>query len=661
MTRTPQIDGGRRALAGFLYQILGIGGLRASVQASEADGRDELDALVTLVRNGRIEHEGFDQDAVIRSVVRGEKGVSFVQFKHSGIVPPRILYRDEYDDIVAKLAKSEEGAEAQGLSVTGYYLLTNREVRNSSESIFPAVEGGATSPTTKSAKPSRRSNRPSPGVTGSKPPCKISPREEKIRGRLVVQSDLPTDAWLSRLRRLAATLGCVDNEIDDGIAQLVGRVVVDTVAGIPFDVDLSDLFEAFADCRTMRALTAEHRVAKSLDRIGKLADLLHPGRPVRRKLLDELDGKIRERALVVLEGPGGSGKSTALVDWAGRLVESPSPRPGALTSVFPSSDVRPRLITEIVCDWFELPPVHHVRRNDPAELALDRLETAAPGEAHPVLIVGLDGIDEGARLADRLPTIRETLRWFWEEDRNAQKEGRPPRAAVVVTSRRGDLLNTYLDLDIAGYPSDARSPDAIDVGDFNDSELLMAAHQDLGWAYRRIRGTLERLGRLPDYDAEYGMIPPTAEGASECEPPVDLDILESVRHPAMWRALIELGEEVGSRVLDGDPEAGALLASSFTERWFCRKARRRRFDQLSAAEIVAILGSVARASRGRGEVLGYQPDWQAPASSSVDATTASALYHEAISAGYIDEVSKFRWRWRHRLCVDYLLSTASPE
>jgi hypothetical protein len=667
MTSAPRSDGGRSALAGFLYQILGVSGLRASIRSGATEDPSDLDLLVTLVRNGRIEHEAFDQDAVITSLVEGDGGISLVQFKYSGSSPPRVLYQSEFNEIIEKLALSEERAEAQSKHITRYYLLTNRLVNRGSEPVIPETEeGSATSPDHSNNRAARSPNsakslNPTGRGRRSKKTISSNPRVEKIRREIVVNSALTMQLWIDRLSTFAATLGCLEHEINEGIDKLVGRILRDTAGGSDVAIEEAQLREAFTGCRTSQALSADHRNARSLDQLDRLARLLHPRRPVRRSLLDELDREIRQRALVILEGPGGSGKSTALVDWARRIVESPSPKPGALTSVILARDIPAKLITDIVGDWFDIPPVNHVRRTDPIEVTLDRLKTALPKESHPVLIIGLDGVDEGADLAHRLRPIREALRWFWEEDENAFQDGRVPRATLVITTRERSTIDTCLDLDLAGPIPGGRSFHSIQVSKFTSSELLIAAHQDLAWSYRRIHLSLLNTGQLPTHEADYRVLPPPVEGDSRSESPVNLDVLESLRHPAMWHALINLEREVGSRVLDGEPSAVATLAHSFTYEWFCRKARRRRLDRLSAENIVAVLGKVAHASQGKGETFSYQHDWSAHADSLVGANESRALYKEAISAGYIDEVEKLRWRWRHRICVDYLVSSQSPE
>lgn len=129
MSMASQEDGGKAALAGFLYQILGFVGLKASVQCSRDYNKgDGLDVLIRVVRDGRTEHEASGQDVVIRSILEAGEGLTLVQFKYSWRFPPRPVYKAEYTTIVEKLAKSGLQAETDGKLVKGYFLVTNRRV-----------------------------------------------------------------------------------------------------------------------------------------------------------------------------------------------------------------------------------------------------------------------------------------------------------------------------------------------------------------------------------------------------------------------------------------------------------------------------------------------------------------------------------------------------
>ena len=94
-------DGGRWALAGYLYQIVGMLSIPAHVSnlalKSRDSGTDDVDVLIDLDVSGsddaliEAQHEQFGEDALFR---KGDKGV-LVQFKHSSIHPPRKIDRTE--------------------------------------------------------------------------------------------------------------------------------------------------------------------------------------------------------------------------------------------------------------------------------------------------------------------------------------------------------------------------------------------------------------------------------------------------------------------------------------------------------------------------------------------------------------------------------------
>jgi hypothetical protein len=100
-------DGGRNALAGFLYQLVGVLGFRARAIVRPVSTDEELDAVLEIVRNGTVELERLGQDAVIRHLgLRGAGDFILVQFKFSGSLPPRPIYQAEYLEIAKRLESS---------------------------------------------------------------------------------------------------------------------------------------------------------------------------------------------------------------------------------------------------------------------------------------------------------------------------------------------------------------------------------------------------------------------------------------------------------------------------------------------------------------------------------------------------------------------------
>ena len=333
MSMASQEDGGKAALAGFLYQILGFVGLKASVQCSRDYNKgDGLDVLIRVVRDGRTEHEASGQDVVIRSILEAGEGLTLVQFKYSWRFPPRPVYKAEYTTIVEKLAKSGLQAETDGKLVKGYFLVTNRRVPPKSKTgVVHRHKGKAGA---KSKAPSVRKGRFEERLRSAK----SMHEADIVRRSLHVLDDLPSDHWSAKLNEFAARYGCEDREVREGIERLVGQVVIGTVHSGERTIEEADLIEAFTRCRTASALTYNNLQVRSLKTAEDFSTLLYTRHPVRQRILDELSKEVSQRAFVILEGPGGTGKSTALADWVQAAARSSPPKIGALTWVLRERD-----------------------------------------------------------------------------------------------------------------------------------------------------------------------------------------------------------------------------------------------------------------------------------------------------------------------------------
>ncbi len=340
MPETLQSDGGRNALAGFLYQIVGALGLKAVAAAHSAGGEEELDALVSVTKEARLEHEKFGQDVVLSDLL-GDEGLTLVQFKFSPRSPPRPIETGEFEKIVRRLAASEEDAEREGKIVSRYYLITNRQCELKSLPVNGEPVFGTTNPA--HGHPSNRRGKPSKASNAGR-------RAEKIRERLLVIRGVSLTSWLLNLERFARTFGCRDSEIKSGIDKLVGLVHRRTVEVGSVEIERRHLVEAFTEFAGSRPLTHEDLRPFCEKWISRFSGLVvRQGQAVRRSILDDLDREVVQNALVILEGPGGSGKSTALATWARMTQAVPPPKPGVVISVWLASRIRPSLVREEYC------------------------------------------------------------------------------------------------------------------------------------------------------------------------------------------------------------------------------------------------------------------------------------------------------------------------
>jgi hypothetical protein len=609
-------DGGRAALGGFLYQIVAVLGLRALVE-SRSDQAGELTALLEVNGAIRIEHEKFDSDAVIERLDTGGGQISLIQFKYSRQVPPPGIGPAEYNGFVRALSAAATRAQNQGKIVSSNYLITNR---------ICCTDGAS----------------------------KLRRKQDRdVASRLAVALEIQLERWIACLEEFGKSFGRSDQEIATAVYELVGRIMHSTNIGHP-SIDRGDLVKAlagYADAKPIRRDDLETRMQGDLRRVSE--DLWPRGEPIRRRQWDQISRAIFAdwRTFVVLVGLGGSGKSTALVDWLFRQLRSEAPHRPCI-AMNPLKSGHSSWIADIVADWSDLPLGFRDRRQEPTDRVIERIVTANPALERPILVLGLDGLDETTALAAHYDAIRSVLYWFRDEDRVAREEGRRPVASLVVTARRlADIEARFLTHATSGFRA-AWQPPTILFDDFSDDELAEIA-RTCGCAHtERFRPSPK--SRAPDtfatIDDELIRSPTSLDRGHR---PIDPAVLLSLRHPSMWRAFLGLSPTIQGGVLDGEASAVAFLAKTFTD-WFCQKLRSRH-QHLTAENTLEALSQIACQAASSAPPFEVEKHWCAPAQSAgLGVDQARTLFMEAKSAGYIVSEARIRWTWRHPFCPVYL-------
>jgi hypothetical protein len=188
-------------------------------------------------------------------------------------------------------------------------------------------------------------------------------------------------------------------------------------------------------------------------------------------------------------------------------------------------------------------------------------------------------------------------------------------------------------------------PEVISVGDFSDEELMEAARMHSADVFWRIEKALEPgvLRRTQSFGLSEDASLPVGVAAA------DEEIVESLKHPVMWGALLELEGSVQASALQGDPQAVRELSRVFVSR-FCRKALQRgRTAGLDQLKLETVVRAVAVQSANNGRERQLYMDWieAAHGTGFVNHFEAKTLYAEAMSAGLILEDDPQHWRWRH--------------
>lgn len=625
-------DGGHTALAGFLYQIVVGLGVEAMIGCPDPSvNTDEMEAIFEWRGSGQLHHEYLDSDLAVEH--EGEYGLG--QLKYSRQVPPETIGPQALLDIVNAFHRSSLQVSKRGMEVTKYVLITNRLLGPEAEGLLDAALQDRQHPELK------------PGY------------QYAILQQLIFRTASHWSEWESQLIRFARQFGALNHEIADGIDRLIARVFRKTVEQGAAEINREDLVECFTGCRDARPLTPESVAPYSTQPVNNSP--LKPDKAVlRRQLLEETAKATARRALVILYGLGGCGKTIALWQWAHDLTTSSPPDAGAFTAIQLASDVPRNWLAREVSGWGNLAK-NPSRLGEEHECVLERLSLSNPDLARPVLFLGLDGLDEDMT-AEQHGIVKDILNWFWREDKLLRRELRPPQASLVVTCRHAEDLKEkrWLSLTVSGFPYSGELPESLEVTTFSPSELLAAA-RGVGNAelYERIAAALQpkladRLGS-PGDDYE----PITLERYTTFVPVADEHVVEALMHPAMWRALLELLENdpgSQSQILDGEPKAARSLARFFCCR-FCLKAADRGKDfGLDQEDLFHLLHVVAANCQGTEEARYSKAVWEGPfCNAGLAPLEARRLYNEGCSGGLIvKEDNSGSWRWRHRFVADYL-------
>ena len=528
-------EGGLWALAGFLYQILGTGSITAGASSSKpirsGGESDDLDVLITLIGVGegvRSFPERFSEDAVF---VQDDKCV-IVEFKYSANL--RKIGKPDLEKIIKKLDESAQEAKKQGESVTACVIVTNREFTGHAGKLWEAEIAGD--------------------------------RDYKLR-----YSCAQITRFTDILQKFGAEFGLFQREINEGIKKLLGYILTETVYHYRPTITRDHLVESFTDyhlTKPLKTMCLELLWRKDLKKFGDFIRIdqwqdAAVNRAVNRDVFEKLIAATSTRSLVCVYGNGGCGKSFVIWQLLKYSVD-PSYR---CCAVEYAKNLKHDWIANTVHKWRGLPEGIH---QDTPQKAIERLIIANPDSRRPILWLALDGLDEVTASPQQIDLIREILQWFWDLDCEVGSD--TPSAATLIVScrRKEDFEQSWLHLP-HDYPG--AYPVTIQVGDFSDSEIEKAASQSFPELYRRIVST--NGGHLSFLKESSNPIPFDQDLEYTPQNSINQDVWMSLKHPAMWRALLNLDNSARVNAIDGNEQAVYSLADHFVK-WFHSKLLQRR-------------------------------------------------------------------------------------
>jgi len=626
----PSSDGGRLALAGFLYQMMGVHALQATACITTiVEDAEELTVLLRPLRAGAsLLHESMGEDAAIvtKQALDDVDEQIFIQFKYSLKCPPEPIRKGDMKELADRFREAERQVQLHGGRVDRFQVITNRK---------PTL--------------------PANGLWQNPPPDDPS---VGVYGRISVADDVPIEQFERWLYRLAREFGVRDDRIAQGINTLIGSLIARTVGDGAPQVTQESIIAAFTDSPTARKLTRSALREQVSGGIAQFRAKVQLGdHPVRRQLLDAIATQARRRALVVITGEGGGGKSAALWQWADEICRPPPDHGHALLALGTARSIRRGWPTELLCEWGNYSP-GHARFSDREIEVVDRLRIANPDMSHPLLFLGLDGLDEDLRSADQRHNVEDLVRWFVKEDERSRERESPAMTLVVTCRSLKQFWDDFARDDVSGLPFDDNIPIAnVPVKTFTDQELLSVAQQATPTIFPRIeqavqlaRGDSDRTLRndiLVEYGGPYGVST------------VDDQVLEAIRHPVMWHAFLLLCEPIRQeRALDGDRDMLNQIASLFVQRFIIKARMRGSAGTLDDQELHRLLHHIALSTSGSQREQHSPRKWTDPACETdlVNWTVADKLRKEGLSGGLISDDDNDLWRWRHKFVEEYLAS-----
>jgi uncharacterized protein (DUF2249 family) len=265
-------------------------------------------------------------------------------------------------------------------------------------------------------------------------------------------------------------------------------------------------------------------------------------------------------------------------------------------------------------------------------------------------------VDEELGQADQF--VRDAINWFWGEDDRARREGRPPKATLVVSVRDADDIDQrWLARNPSGFEYVGDAPRKIHVGDFSFDELREAAGAAAAAIAERIAATIAVLtvdqGLQPVQPVVLGAGPPVPG----VEPPANASVVLALRHPVMWGSLLQLDANQQVAVLDGDAAALRLLAKRFIGRFHNKVSARGHVVHLAIEQLTTVLKTVAHQTHQLGGEAYLVNQWVDAVTQTglLDRIAAHALFQEGKQAGVVRLDDAIHWRWRHSLLTDYLM------
>ncbi len=230
------------------------------------------------------------------------------------------------------------------------------------------------------------------------------------------------------------------DEASTGIRNVISHLMEVAAGPEPHIIEKGDFVRALTGCENAQSIVIASAASRFREELEHQASECIESEGTTLVFRKDVEDAMKEwdyDALIVITGKGGYGKTTALLQVL-RAAVSNDAVPQRLAHLVLTTSELPSGLGYLVDKWRGAVPSHVDNGS-----ALERLSKANQSTKPPILMLGLDGIDE-IDGSDSREKARRLIKFFWTLHQEHKRKAQPPPARLVVSCRDQDELDTII-------------------------------------------------------------------------------------------------------------------------------------------------------------------------------------------------------------------------